>query len=54
MLAVIAACFAVQIALADPDWGAVVRGFAPSSEIFVNREMLYLALRHSRRHRDAA
>ena len=26
MLGVIAACFAVQIALADPDWGAVLRG----------------------------
>jgi manganese transport protein len=44
MLAVIAACFAVQIALAHPDWGAVLRGFAPTSEIFANREMLYLAL----------
>src|ERR1700761_1429476 len=44
MLGVIAACFAVQIALADPDWGAVIRGFAPTSEILHNREMLYLAL----------
>jgi manganese transport protein len=44
MLAVIAACFAVQIALAHPDWGAVLRGFAPTSEIFVNSEMLYLGL----------
>ncbi|WP_291604597.1 Nramp family divalent metal transporter [Bradyrhizobium sp.] len=44
MLAVIAACFAVQIALADPDWGGVLRGFAPTSEILANREMLYLAL----------
>ncbi len=44
MLGVIAACFAVQIALADPDWGGVIRGFAPTSDIFANREMLYLAL----------
>jgi manganese transport protein len=44
MLGVIAACFAVQIALADPDWGAVLRGFAPTSEIIANRQMLYLAL----------
>src|ERR1700751_4174560 len=44
MLGVIAACFAVQIALADPDWGAVIRGFVPSGELFANREMLYLAL----------
>jgi manganese transport protein len=44
MLGVIAACFAVQIALADPNWGAVLRGFAPSRDLFANREMLYLAL----------
>jgi manganese transport protein len=44
MLGVIAACFAVQIALADPDWGAVIRGFVPTGDLFTNREMLYLAL----------
>lgn len=44
MLGVIAACFAVQIALADPDWGAVLRGFAPDREILANPDMLYLAL----------
>src|SRR3954466_11293068 len=44
MLGVIAACFAVQIARADPDWGAVIRGFAPTAGILQNREMLYLAL----------
>ena len=44
MLGVIAACFAVQIALADPDWGAVIRGFVPTGDLFANREMLYLAL----------
>jgi len=44
MLAIIAACFAVQILLADPDWGAVIRGFAPTTEIVRNPEMLYLAL----------
>ncbi|MBV9561591.1 MAG: Nramp family divalent metal transporter [Bradyrhizobium sp.] len=44
MLGVIAACFAVQIALADPDWGAVLRGMLPSGELVSNREMLYLAL----------
>src|SRR5437868_12389208 len=44
MLGVIAACFAVQIAMADPDWGAVLRGFAPTTDLFANREMLYLAL----------
>src|SRR5216683_2519511 len=44
MLGVIAACFAIQIAMADPDWGAVIRGFAPTTDILANREMLYLAL----------
>src|ERR1700683_2887353 len=44
MLGVIAACFAVQIAMADPDWGAVIRGFVPTGEILTNPRMLYLAL----------
>src|SRR5579862_9169742 len=44
MLGVIASCFAVQIALADPDWGAVIRGFVPSRELFADHDMLYLAL----------
>src|SRR6201987_2952788 len=44
MLGVIAGCFAVQIALADPDWGAVLRGLAPSRDLVANPEMLYLAL----------
>ena len=44
MLGVIAACFATQIALADPDWGAVLRGFLPSREILADPDMLYLAL----------
>jgi manganese transport protein len=44
MLGVIASCFAVQIAMADPDWGAVIRGFLPSRELFADHDMLYLAL----------
>ena len=44
LLGVIAACFAVQIAMADPDWGQVIRGFAPTVEIVANKDMLYLAL----------
>src|ERR1700761_4665634 len=44
MLGVIAACFAVQIALADPDWGAVLRGLAPSRDLLADHDMLYLAL----------
>ena len=44
LLGVIAVCFAIQVALADPNWGAVVTGFAPTTEIVTNPEMLYLAL----------
>ena len=44
LLLVIAACFAVQIALANPDWGAVATGFVPTPEILTNPGMLYLAL----------
>ncbi len=44
LLGVIAVCFAIQIALADPNWGEVVRGFAPTTEIVTNPNMLYIAL----------
>lgn len=44
LLAVIAACFAIQIAMANPDWGGVLRGFAPTSDIISNPDKLYLAL----------
>ncbi|EJL57779.1 MULTISPECIES: Nramp family divalent metal transporter [unclassified Rhizobium] len=44
LLAIIAVCFGVQIFLADPEWGAVIRGFFPTTEIVSNPEMLYLAL----------
>ena len=44
LLGVIAICFTIQIAMADPDWGAVIRGFAPTTQIVTNPDMLYLAL----------
>lgn len=44
LLGVIAVCFVVQIALADPDWGGVIRGFAPTTKLVTDPEMLYLAL----------
>src|SRR3954467_4114431 len=44
MLGVITICFAIQIAMADPEWGAVIRGFAPTTDVVTNPEMLYLAL----------
>jgi manganese transport protein len=44
LLGVIAACFAVQIALANPEWGPLIRGCAPTTEIVRNPDMLYLAM----------
>jgi len=44
LLGVIAICFGVQIALANPEWGAVIRGFAPTTQIVTNPDMLYLAI----------
>jgi manganese transport protein len=44
LLGVIAVCFVVQIAMADPEWGQVILGFAPTTDIVTNPDMLYLAL----------
>lgn len=44
LMAVVAACFFIQIAMADPDWGEVIKGFAPTTRIVTNPDMLYLAL----------
>jgi manganese transport protein len=44
LLIVIAVCFTVQITAAAPPVAAILRGFAPSTEIFTNPEMLYIAI----------
>jgi manganese transport protein len=44
LLGVIAVCFLVQIVMADPNWGDVIKGFAPTVQIVSNPDMLYLAL----------
>lgn len=44
LLGVIAVCFGLQILLANPDWAAVIKGFAPTTEIVTNPDMLYLSL----------
>lgn len=43
-LAVIAVCFGLQLALADPEWSSVFAGFVPTTDIVTNPQMLYLAL----------
>lgn len=44
LLGVIFVSFVIQMVLADPVWGDVIKGFAPSVEIVKNPQMLYLAL----------
>lgn len=44
MIALVAGCFIAQIVLADPDWGAVLRGYLPSASIVTNETQLYIAL----------
>ena len=44
LLIVIAVCFAIQITAAAPPVAAMLRGFVPSTEIFTNPEMLYIAI----------
>src|SRR5665213_3380555 len=44
LLGVIAVCFVVQIVLANPDWGGVLRGLAPTTDLATKPGMLYLAL----------
>ena len=51
---VITVCFGIQIAMADPDWGQVIRGFAPTVEIVKNPDDALSRARHHRRDGDAA
>jgi manganese transport protein len=44
LLAVIALCFAIELALAQPVWGDVVRGLMPTTEIVTNPQMLLIAI----------
>jgi len=44
LLGIITISFGIQIAMANPDWGGVIRGFAPDRQILLNPQMLYLSL----------
>ena len=44
LITVIAVCFAVEIALARPDWAGVAAGFVPSPEVLADPAMLYIAI----------
>ncbi|HVU17255.1 MAG TPA: Nramp family divalent metal transporter [Candidatus Didemnitutus sp.] len=44
LIATIGTCFAVELALARPDFGAVATGFVPVTDLVRNPKMLYLAI----------
>ncbi len=44
LLLSIALCFAVEMALVRPDWGGVAGGFVPSSKVWTDPIMLYVAI----------
>jgi manganese transport protein len=37
-------CFAVQLALANPDWAAVLNGYIPAASILTDQDQLYIAI----------
>lgn len=41
---VVAGCFTALVVKTEPNWSAVGQGFIPSSDIFKNSNMLYIAL----------
>ncbi|KAG2450724.1 hypothetical protein HYH02_004562 [Chlamydomonas schloesseri] len=43
LTALISACFIYELVKAQPDMGAVMRGYLPSKEVITNKDMLYLA-----------
>jgi manganese transport protein len=44
LIGVIVLCFVAQVAMADPVWGDVLRGYLPSTSVVTDSRQLYLAL----------
>ena len=44
LLVIIAGCFAIELVLSRPAFGAILRGFVPTPEIVTNPAMLYIAI----------
>ena len=44
LIAVISACFIAELIFARPEWGGVLLGFIPKTEIITNPSMLYIAI----------
>jgi manganese transport protein len=44
LICTIAVCFGVELAFAQPDWGAAARGLVPTAKLFTDHQMLYVAI----------
>jgi manganese transport protein len=44
LILTIGGCFFLEILFSKPDWGGVMRGFVPTTEIVRNPQMLYVAI----------
>ncbi len=44
LMVIIAGCFVIEMAMVQPELGAVLRGYIPSAEIITNPAMLYIAI----------
>jgi manganese transport protein len=44
LIGMIGICYLSEIILVRPDFGAIARGFVPTTELFTNREMLYIGI----------
>ncbi|MDB5370201.1 MAG: Divalent metal cation transporter MntH [Roseomonas sp.] len=44
LIALIAGCFIGQVAMADPVWGEVLKGYLPSTSVVTDSTQLYLAM----------
>jgi manganese transport protein len=44
LIGVIAICFGIEIYMAKPDWAPMLAGCIPTTELFHNRAMLYVAI----------
>jgi manganese transport protein len=44
LIGTIAICFGIQLVMAQPDWGDVLRGFVPDQTVILEPDRLYLAI----------
>ena len=44
LIATIGSCYLLEIIFVKPDFGAIARGFVPTTQLFTNQEMLYIAI----------